>query len=119
MYFGVTGTSVLSERFSKAGEVVAARRSNIKPKNVDMILFLNKHLLCLALCSDVLNFFVCLREGGSITWYGMVWNHLRLVSPTSKNQPPLTISNPSFDAFIQLYSVQSFPKIQITRKRSI
>jgi len=48
MYFGVPvhipgtcGTSVPSERlFSKAGEVVAARRSNIKPKNVDMILFL-------------------------------------------------------------------------------
>ena len=42
MYFGVPGTcgtSVLSESwFSKAGEVVAARRSNIKPKNVDMIL---------------------------------------------------------------------------------
>jgi len=48
MYFGVPGTcgtSVLSERlFSKAGEVVAATRSNIKPKNVDMILFLNKKL---------------------------------------------------------------------------
>ena len=43
MYFGVPGTcetSVPSERFSKAGEVVAARKSNIKPKNVDMILFL-------------------------------------------------------------------------------
>ena len=44
MYFGVPGTcgtSVLSESlFSKAGEVVAARRSNIKHKNVDMILFL-------------------------------------------------------------------------------
>ena len=50
MYFGVPGrcgTSVRSERlFSKAAEVVAARRSNIKPKNVDMILFLNKNLLC-------------------------------------------------------------------------
>jgi len=33
--------------FSKAGEVVAARRSNIKPKNVDMIHFLSqKNLLC-------------------------------------------------------------------------
>ena len=48
VYFGVPGTcgtSVLSERlFSKSGElhVVAATRSNIKPKNVDMILFLNK-----------------------------------------------------------------------------
>ena len=49
MYFGVPetcGTSVQSELFSKAGEVVAARGSNIKPKNVDMILFLNKTLLC-------------------------------------------------------------------------
>jgi len=32
--------------FSKGGEVVAVRSSNIKPKNVDMILFLNKNLLC-------------------------------------------------------------------------
>jgi len=32
--------------FSKAGEVVAARRSNIKPKNMDMILLLNKKFLC-------------------------------------------------------------------------
>ena len=54
MYFGVTGTSVLSERFSKAGEVVAARRSNIKLKNVDMTLFLNKSLLCFG--TDLLNF---------------------------------------------------------------
>jgi len=43
---GTCGTSVPSERlFSKADEVVAAR-SNIKPKNVDIILFLNKNLLC-------------------------------------------------------------------------
>ena len=34
----VPGTSVPSERlFSKAGEVVAGERSNIKPKNVDTI----------------------------------------------------------------------------------
>ena len=31
------------EVVSKAGEVVTARSSNIKPKNVDMILFLNKN----------------------------------------------------------------------------
>jgi len=44
-YLCIPGTSVPSERlFSKAGEVVAARRSAIKPKNVDMILFLNKNL---------------------------------------------------------------------------
>ena len=50
MYFGVPGTcgtSVPSDRlFSKAGEVVTARRSNIKPKNVGMIPFLNKNVLC-------------------------------------------------------------------------
>ena len=36
--------------FSKAGKVVAARISNIKPKNVDMILLLSKNieqLLCI------------------------------------------------------------------------
>ena len=44
-YLCVPGTSVPSERlFSKPGKVMAARRSNIKPKNVDMILFLNKNL---------------------------------------------------------------------------
>jgi len=42
---GTRGTSVPSERlFSEAGEVVAARRSNVKPKIVDMILFLNKNV---------------------------------------------------------------------------
>ena len=44
-YLCIPGTSVPSERvFSKAGEIVQARRSNLKPKNVDMILFLNKNL---------------------------------------------------------------------------
>ena len=43
-YLCIPATSVPVERlFSKAGEVIAARRSNIKPKNVDMILFLNKN----------------------------------------------------------------------------
>jgi len=43
MYLRVLETSVPSERlFSKASEVVAAR--SIKPKNVDMILFLDKTL---------------------------------------------------------------------------
>ena len=40
---------MLSERlFSKAGEVIEARRSNIKPKNMDMIHFLSqkKNVLC-------------------------------------------------------------------------
>ena len=70
MYFGVPetcGTAVPTERlFYKAGEVVAARRSNIKPKNVDMILFLTETYCVLAVCSDLLNFLVCLGEGGSI-----------------------------------------------------
>ena len=36
-------TSVPSERlFSKAGELVSAKRNRIKAKNVDMMLFLNK-----------------------------------------------------------------------------
>lgn len=38
-YLCIPGTSVSSERlFSKAGEVVEARRSNLKPSNVDKIL---------------------------------------------------------------------------------
>lgn len=37
-------TSVPSERlFSKAGEVISEKRNRIKPKNVDMLLFLNKY----------------------------------------------------------------------------
>ena len=44
-YLCIPGTSVSSERlFSKAGQVVQARRSNLKPSNVDKILFLNKNL---------------------------------------------------------------------------
>ena len=42
-YLAIPATSVPSERvFSKAGEIVSAKRASIKSKNVDMILFLNK-----------------------------------------------------------------------------
>ena len=43
-YLAVPSSSVPSERvFSKAGELVSARRANLNNKNVDMILFLNKN----------------------------------------------------------------------------
>ena len=58
--------------FSKAGEVIAARRSNIKAKNVDMILFLNKNSLCFGIVQWFIEIFVCLWEGGSIVWYRIV-----------------------------------------------
>ncbi len=44
-YLCVSGTSVPSERlFSKAGELVSIRRNRLKPKNIDMMLFLNKNM---------------------------------------------------------------------------
>ena len=62
MYYGVPGTcgtSVPSERlFSKA-----TARSNIKPKNVDMILFLNKNLLCFGIVQWFMEFFGLFGEG--------------------------------------------------------
>ena len=63
-------------------------------------------------------FFLFVWGRGAVS-YGMV--SYRITSAwyrpcTSKNQPPLTISNSSFDSFIQLYSMQSFPKLQYRGK---
>ena len=44
-YLCIPGTSVPAERvFSKAGELVSMRRNRLKPKNVNMFLFLNKSI---------------------------------------------------------------------------
>ncbi len=44
-YLCIPGTSVPSERlFSKVGELVSARRNRLKPKHVNMFLFLNKNI---------------------------------------------------------------------------
>ena len=41
-YLVILATSVPSERlFSKVGELISAKRNSLKPKNVDMLLFLN------------------------------------------------------------------------------
>ena len=45
VYLSTVATSVPSERlFSKAGELISTKRNRIKPKNVNMMLFLNKYL---------------------------------------------------------------------------
>ncbi|XP_050062434.1 E3 SUMO-protein ligase ZBED1-like [Aphis gossypii] len=44
-YCIIPATSVPSERiFSKAGQILSARRNRLLPKNVDMLIFLNKNL---------------------------------------------------------------------------
>ena len=43
-FLSVPGRSVPAERvFSKTGELISNRRSSIKPKHVDMMIFLNKN----------------------------------------------------------------------------
>ncbi|XP_011408502.2 PREDICTED: zinc finger BED domain-containing protein 1-like [Amphimedon queenslandica] len=44
-YLCIPGSSVPSERlFSKAGQLVSERRNRLKPKNIDLLLFLNNNL---------------------------------------------------------------------------
>uniref|UniRef100_A0A2S2R790 Zinc finger BED domain-containing protein 1 n=1 Tax=Sipha flava TaxID=143950 RepID=A0A2S2R790_9HEMI len=44
-YSIIPATSVLSERiFSKAGQIISARRNRLLPKNVDILIFLNKNM---------------------------------------------------------------------------
>jgi len=44
-YLVIPATSVPSERiFSKAGEIMPAKRNRTHPKNLDMLIFLNKNL---------------------------------------------------------------------------
>ena len=44
-FFCVPGTSVPSEKlFSKAGELISAKRSRLGKRNVDMLLFISKNL---------------------------------------------------------------------------
>lgn len=43
-FLGIPATSVPSERiFSKAGQIISDRRSNLKPTNVNMLIFLNQN----------------------------------------------------------------------------
>ena len=71
MYFGVPGTygtSVPSERlFSKA-----TARSNIKPKNVNMILSLNKNILCFGIVQWLTEIFWLFGEGRHAVSYDVV-----------------------------------------------
>ena len=45
MYLTVPATSVSSERvFSTAGDIVTAQRANLKPKQIDELIFLKKNM---------------------------------------------------------------------------
>lgn len=44
-YSIIPATSVPAERiFSKAGQILSARRNRLLPKNLDMLIFLNKNI---------------------------------------------------------------------------
>ena len=44
-FYAIPSSSVPSEQlFSKAGELISQRRCQLKPKNVDILVFLNKNL---------------------------------------------------------------------------
>lgn len=45
-YIIIPATSVPAERiFSKAGQILSARRNRLLPKNVDQLIFLNKNIM--------------------------------------------------------------------------
>ena len=58
IYFYVPGTSVPSERFSKAGELVAAKRDMVLFKqDLRVTCMYTPSIAVLSLCTDLLNYF--------------------------------------------------------------